>query len=47
LEDAEKIDEQPIVSFLGDFPNQKIHCACLAKRTLRRAIKKYRESINS
>ena len=42
LEAAEKIDEQDIISFLGKFPSQKFHCACLAKRTLGKAIKKYR-----
>ncbi len=44
LEEAEKIDEQDIISLLGEFPVQKIHCACLAKRTLRKAINKYRGS---
>jgi len=47
LEEAEKVDEEDIVSFLGKFPTQKTHCACLAKRTLRRAIEKYRKSTNS
>jgi len=47
LEAAEKIDEQEIISFLGEFLAQKFHCACLAKRTLRKAIEKYRESISS
>jgi nitrogen fixation NifU-like protein len=42
LEDAEKITETDIISFLGGIPKQKIHCACLAKRTLQMAIKKYR-----
>jgi nitrogen fixation NifU-like protein len=42
LEEAEKITETDIVSFLEGIPKQKIHCACLAKRTLQMAIKKYR-----
>jgi len=42
LEGAEKITEEDIIDFLGGIPRQKIHCACLAKRTLRKAIKKYR-----
>jgi nitrogen fixation NifU-like protein len=43
LEEAEKITEEDIINFLGGIPKQKIHCACLAKRTLQKAIKKYRE----
>ena len=42
LEEAEKITEQDIISFLEGIPKQKIHCACLAKRTLQMAIQKYR-----
>lgn len=42
LEEAEKITETDIISFLEGIPKQKIHCACLAKRTLQMAIKKYR-----
>jgi len=42
LEEAEKITEEDIINFLGGIPKQKIHCACLAKRTLRKAIEKYR-----
>jgi len=42
LEEAEKITETDIISFLEGIPKQKIHCACLAKRTLQKAIKKYR-----
>jgi len=42
LEEAEKTTEQDIISFLEGIPKQKIHCACLAKRTLQKAIKKYR-----
>ncbi len=42
LEETEKITETDIISFLEGIPKQKIHCACLAKRTLQMAIKKYR-----
>lgn len=42
LEEAEKLTEENIINFLGGIPKQKIHCACLAKRTLPKAIKKYR-----
>jgi len=46
LEEAEKITEEDIISFLGGIPKQKFHCACLAKRTLRKAIEKYRRTRN-
>jgi len=46
LEEAEKITETDIISFLGGIPKQKIHCACLAKRTLQMAIKKHRGTKN-
>jgi len=42
LEEAEKITEEDVIDFLGGIPKQKIHCACLAKRTLQKAIEKYR-----
>ena len=44
LEQAEKIDEEDIINHLGSIPKQKIHCACLAKRTLQKAIKQYRKT---
>jgi len=46
LEKAEKITEEDIISFLGGIPKQKFHCACLAKRTLKRAIEKHRRTQN-
>ncbi len=46
LEQAEKIDEEDIMKHLGRIPKQKIHCACLAKRTLRKAIEQYRKNKN-
>lgn len=43
LEQAARIDETDIVNHLGAIPEQKIHCACLAKRTLGFAIEDYRQ----
>ena len=43
LEEAERIDEGDIVNHLGAIPEPKIHCACLAKRTLGFAIEDYRQ----
>jgi nitrogen fixation NifU-like protein len=42
LEEAEKIDETDIMEYLGGIPAQKLHCACLSKRTLRKAINAYK-----
>jgi nitrogen fixation NifU-like protein len=42
LEEAEKIDETDIMEYLGGIPAQKVHCACLSKRTLRKAINAYK-----
>jgi nitrogen fixation NifU-like protein len=44
LEEAVRITEEDIINFLGGIPKQKIHCACLAKRTLQKAIEKYRNT---
>ncbi len=43
LEEAEKITEKDIIGFLGKIPEQKLHCASLAKKTLEKAINDYRE----
>jgi len=43
LEEAEKIDEDKIIEYLGGIPRQKVHCTCLSKRTLQKAIKNYKE----
>jgi len=43
LDEAEKITEEDIISYLGKIPKAKAHCACLAKKTLEEAIKKYKE----
>jgi len=44
LEDAEKIEEEEIIEYLDGIPLQKVHCACLAKRTLRKAIGQYKDA---
>jgi len=43
LEEAEEIDEAKIIGYLGGIPKQKVHCTCLSKRTLQKAIKNYKE----
>jgi len=43
LEEAKKIDEEDIIEYLGRLPKPKIHCACLAKRTLRKTLEQYRK----
>lgn len=43
LEQAEKIDEEDIISPLEGLPEQKFYCACSTKRTLRKAIRRYGE----
>jgi NifU-like protein involved in Fe-S cluster formation len=41
LEEAEEIEKGGIIAFLGKIPMHKVHCACLAKRTLRKTIAAY------
>lgn len=41
LVQAGKITEEEIINHLGGIPTPKIHCACLAKRTLEQAIEQY------
>ncbi|NQE45097.1 Iron-sulfur cluster assembly scaffold protein IscU 2 [ANME-1 cluster archaeon GoMg2] len=43
LEEAEEIDEDKIIEYLGGIPMQKVHCTCLSKRTMQKAIKDYKE----
>ncbi len=43
VEQAEKIEEEDVIDWLGDIPKQKIHCVCLAKRTLKFALTGYKE----
>ena len=45
LEEAEGITEDDIIDFLGGLPEKKFDCACLARRTLLRAIRKYTATI--
>ncbi|MBD3393988.1 MAG: iron-sulfur cluster assembly scaffold protein [Chitinivibrionales bacterium] len=42
IEYAASIDEEQVMTHLGAVPEQKKHCICLAKRTLRRALAAYR-----
>ena len=42
LEQAEKISVDEILNYLGAMPPPKIHCACLAKRTLELSIEQYK-----
>ncbi|RJS69387.1 iron-sulfur cluster assembly scaffold protein [Methanophagales archaeon] len=42
VEEAKKIEEEDIIDWLGDIPKQKIHCACLAKKTLKFALDEYK-----
>ena len=44
LEEAEKIAEEDIISFLGGIPKQKFQCTCLAKRALKMTIEKYKKN---
>jgi nitrogen fixation NifU-like protein len=41
-QEAEKITEEDIINHLGELPAPKVHCACLVKKTLVAAIKRYR-----
>ncbi len=43
LEQAEKIGSEDVIDHLGGIPEAKVHCACLAERTLKKAIQQYRE----
>ncbi len=42
LEEAEMISENKIKEYIGKMPPEKIDCICLARRTLNKAIKKYK-----
>lgn len=44
LEQAKKISEEEIINYLGGVPAPKIHCVCLAKRTLEQAIEQYKKA---
>jgi nitrogen fixation NifU-like protein len=47
LKEASIITEEEIVNFLGGMPKEKLDCACLAKKTLLKTIKKYESRIRS
>lgn len=44
LKEAEEITEDEILNYLGDIPPAKIHCVCLAKRTLDKTIEQYKKA---
>ena len=41
LDEAKRINEKDILDHLGSLPEPKIHCACLATKTLHKAIENY------
>ena len=41
LNEVREIDEKDILEHLGGLPASKIHCACLALKTLKKTIEKY------
>lgn len=43
LEQALEFNEMDIMDYLGEIPEQKIHCAILTVRTLEKAITQYKE----
>jgi NifU-like protein involved in Fe-S cluster formation len=43
IEQAEKIEEEDVIDWLGGIPGQKIHCTCLAKKTLKFALNEYKD----
>ena len=43
VEEAEKIEEEDIIDWLGGIPKQKVHCTCLAKKTLKFALNEYKK----
>ena len=44
LDDAEKVTDKEITKKLGGLPMIKIHCSVMGSKTLKNAIKRYRES---
>ena len=47
LDDAEKLDVEDIVGFLGKIPAAKLDCAQLARDTLRKAIRELKQPSSS
>lgn len=43
LEEAEQITREEVINNLNGIPKAKVECACLAVRTLKRTIEKYKE----
>ena len=47
LEEAGQVSVEDILDYLGGIPDQKVHCALLAKRTLERTIKQFNDKTSS
>ncbi len=43
LDEAEKITREDVIDHLNGIPEAKVECACLAVRTLKKTIEKYKE----
>jgi NifU-like protein involved in Fe-S cluster formation len=42
IKEAEEITEEEILQYIEELPSEKKECICLAKRTLSKALKKYK-----
>lgn len=42
LGQVKKISEEDIIKYIGGLPPSKINCVCLARRTLEKAIERYK-----
>jgi nitrogen fixation NifU-like protein len=44
LEQAENLEKDRVIEYLGGLPEEKHDCACLAVRTLRETLQKFKKS---
>jgi NifU-like protein involved in Fe-S cluster formation len=44
LEQAENIEKDRVIEYLGGIPEEKLDCICLAVRTLRETLQKFKKS---